>query len=117
MELAALEKALPDHAVRPVTMDDVPALTDLVARLTTVVLGEPDVTEAEIRDDLNGTHFDLEADTFIALGDDGIQRSQIVGIRDGAGLGVQFGFVVVFGIGLVGHLSCPSSMRPSTRAV
>lgn len=71
VDLAGLQKVLPDHDVRPLTLDDVPAMVDLVARLTTVVLGEPDVTEAEIRDDLGGPHFDLAADTFIALGQDG----------------------------------------------
>ena len=71
MDLAGLQKVLPDHEIRPLTLDDVPAMVDLVARLTTVVLGEPDVTEAEIRDDLGGPHFDLEADTFIAVSRDG----------------------------------------------
>jgi ribosomal protein S18 acetylase RimI-like enzyme len=71
MDLTGLKKVLPDHDVRPLTLDDVPAMVDLVARLTTVVLGEPDVTEAEIRDDLSGPHFDLEADSFIALDQEG----------------------------------------------
>jgi ribosomal protein S18 acetylase RimI-like enzyme len=71
MDLTGLQRVLPDHDVRPLTFDDVPAMVDLVARLTTVILGEPDVTEAEIRDDLSGPHFDIEADTFIALGPEG----------------------------------------------
>lgn len=71
MEFAALEKVLPDHEIRPVTMDDVPALVDLVTRITTVVLGEPDVSESEMRDDLIGPHFELSTDTFLALAPDG----------------------------------------------
>jgi ribosomal protein S18 acetylase RimI-like enzyme len=62
-----IQTELPDHEVRAVTFDDVPALIDLLVRLTTVVLGEPDVTESEVRDDLVGPHFDLATDTFIAL--------------------------------------------------
>jgi ribosomal protein S18 acetylase RimI-like enzyme len=71
MDYSGLHRVLPDHVVRAVTMDDVPALVDLVARLTYAVLGEPDVTEAEVRDDLIGPHFDLTTDTFIAFAPDG----------------------------------------------
>ena len=71
MEFAALEKALPDHEIRPISLDDIPALADLVGRLTTVVLGEPDVSEAELRDDLIGPHFELSTDTFVAVAPDG----------------------------------------------
>lgn len=71
MEFAGIQKLLPDHTVRAVTMDDVPAMLDLVERLTTTVLGEPDANESEIRDDLTGAHFDLAEDTFIAIAHDG----------------------------------------------
>ena len=71
METSGVRALLPDHDVRPVEMTDVPILVDLVARMTTEVLGEPDANEAEIRDDLTGSHFILEADTFIAVAPDG----------------------------------------------
>ena len=71
MDFAGIQKVLPDHTVRAVSMDDVPALLNLVERLTTAVLGEPEVSEAEMRDDLTGAHFDLGADTFIAVAPDG----------------------------------------------
>ena len=48
-------------------ISDVPALYDLVDRITTHVLGESDANEAEIRDDLTGAHFDLVTDTFVAV--------------------------------------------------
>lgn len=87
MEFAALEKALPDHQIRAISLDDVPLLADLVTRLTTVVLGEPDVSEAEIRDDLTGPHFDLSTDTFLAIGPDGRATAYGQGYdeRDGSG--------------------------------
>jgi len=87
MEFAALEKALPDHQIRPISLDDVPALADLVARLTTVVLGEPDVSEAELRDDLIGPHFELSTDTFVAVAPDGSVTAYGQGYdeRDGSG--------------------------------
>lgn len=87
MELADLEKVLPDHEIRPISLDDVPALVDLVGRLTTVVLGEPDVSEAEIRDDLIGPHFDLSTDTFVAVAPDSrvIAYGQGYDERDGSG--------------------------------
>ncbi len=71
MDLTGIKAVLPDHEVRPVVMSDVPAIVDLVERITTHVLGESDANEAEIRDDLTGAHFDLAADTFIALSPDG----------------------------------------------
>lgn len=71
MDLAGIRSALPDHEVRPVVMSDVPAIYDLFDRITTHVLGQSDANEAEIRDDLTGSHFDLAADTFIAIAPDG----------------------------------------------
>ena len=71
MDLTGIKSVLPDHDVRPVAMSDVPAIYDLVDRITTRVLGESDANEAEIRDDLTGSHFDLAADTFIAVAPDG----------------------------------------------
>ena len=60
----------------------------------------------------------------VALGDDGVQRGQVVArMRIQAMLGVGFGLIGVqlgeiFVVkGLVAHLSFPSSIRPSTRAV
>jgi len=87
MEFAALEKVLPDHEIRSISLDDVPAMVDLVARLTTVVLGEPDGTESEVRDDLTGPNFDLSADTFIAVAPDGRVTAYGQGYdeRDGSG--------------------------------
>ena len=87
MDLAGLKKVLPEHDVRPLTLDDVPAMVDLVARLTTVILGEPDVTEAEIRDDLSGPHFDLETDTFIALDKEGLATAYGQGDDEHTGAG------------------------------
>jgi ribosomal protein S18 acetylase RimI-like enzyme len=71
MDFVGIQGVLPDHTVRAVTMDDVPALLDLVERLTSAVLGEPEVSESEMRDDLTGAHFDLARDTFIAVAPDG----------------------------------------------
>lgn len=71
MDLTGIQKVLPDHTVRAVSMDDVPALLDLIERLTTVVLGEPEVSESEMLDDLSGAHFDLDLDTFVAFARDG----------------------------------------------
>ncbi|MCZ3389236.1 MAG: GNAT family N-acetyltransferase [Actinomycetia bacterium] len=87
MEFAALEKVLPDHEIRPISLDDVPALVDLVTRLTTVVLGEPDVSEAELRDDLIGPHYELGTDTFVAVAPDGRVTAYGQGYdeRDGSG--------------------------------
>jgi GNAT superfamily N-acetyltransferase len=87
MDLAGIASALPEHEVRPVVMSDVPAIVDLVGRLTTVVLGEPDGTESEVRDDLTGPNFDLSADTFIALAPDGRVTAYGQGYdeRDGSG--------------------------------
>ncbi len=87
MDLAGISKVLPDHTVRPVTMEDIPALLDLVERLTTVVLGEPDVSESEMRDDLTGAHFDLTADTFIALAPDGRATAYGQGYDERSGTG------------------------------
>ena len=87
MDNAGIQKALPDHTVRAVSMDDVPALLDLVERLTTVVLGEPDASEAEMRDDLTGAHFDLGADTFIAVAPDGRATAYGQGYDERTGTG------------------------------
>lgn len=85
MELSRLRHALPDHDVRAVTMDDVPALVDLLVRVTTDVLGEPDVSEAEMRDDLIGPHFTLGTDTFIALAANGRATAYGQGYDDHSG--------------------------------
>lgn len=71
MDFDGIQGVLPDHTVRSVSMDDIPALIDLIARLTTVVLGEPEASESEMRDDLTGAHFELDSDTFIAIAPDG----------------------------------------------
>lgn len=52
-------------------MDDVPALTALIGRVTTALLGYPDASEAEVRDDLTGARFDIARDTIVAVGEDG----------------------------------------------
>jgi ribosomal protein S18 acetylase RimI-like enzyme len=52
-------------------MDDVPLLTALIARVTTALLGYPDASEAEVRDDLTGTRFDINRDTIVAVQPDG----------------------------------------------
>ena len=67
MEFTGLADVLPDHALRPVSMDDVPLLYDLVSRINMTDLGRVDTTEAELRDDLGGPHFELEADTLLAI--------------------------------------------------
>jgi mycothiol synthase len=87
MEIHGIQRVLPDHTVRPVSMDDIPALLDLVARLTTVVLGEPEVSESEMRDDLTGAHFDLAADTFIAIAPDGRATAYGQGYDERTGTG------------------------------
>lgn len=87
MDLVGLKSVLPDHDVRPISLDDVSAIVDLVARLTTAVLGGPDASEAEIRDDLTGPHFELSTDTFIAVAPDGRVTAYGQGYdeRDGSG--------------------------------
>ena len=87
MDLSGLQRALPGHVVRPVTMEDVPAIVDLTIQLTTALLGEPDATEAEIRDDLTGPHFDLARDTFIALTPDGRAVAYGQGYDEHSGVG------------------------------
>jgi mycothiol synthase len=52
-------------------MDDVPALTALIGRVTTALLGYPDASEAEVRDDLTGARFDIARDTIVAVWQDG----------------------------------------------
>ncbi len=87
MDLTGIQGVLPDHTVRAVSMDDVPALLNLVERLTTVVLGEPDASEAEMRDDLTGAHFDLAKDTFIAVAPDGRATAYGQGYDERTGTG------------------------------
>ncbi|HEX5018404.1 MAG TPA: GNAT family N-acetyltransferase [Actinomycetes bacterium] len=71
MDSAGVAAVLPGHDVRPVQMSDVPALYDLVVRMNMADLGRVDSTEAEIRDDLTGPHFSLDADTVVAIAPDG----------------------------------------------
>jgi ribosomal protein S18 acetylase RimI-like enzyme len=52
-------------------MDDVPAITAHIGRVTTALLGYPDASEAEVRDDLTGLRFDITRDTIVALRADG----------------------------------------------
>jgi mycothiol synthase len=52
-------------------MDDVPALTALIGRVTTALLGYPDASPAEVRDDLTGARFDIARDTIVAVREDG----------------------------------------------
>ena len=87
MDIAGIQRVLPDHTVRAVTMNDVPVLLDLVERITTVVLGEPEASESEMRDDLTGAHFDLAADTFMAVAPDGRATVYGQGYDDRSGTG------------------------------
>ena len=87
MELSGIQQVLPGCEVRAVTMEDVPAIVELVARLTTEVLGESDANEAEIRDDLTGPHFDIAADTFIALSPNGEVVAYGMGQDEHSGVG------------------------------
>ena len=71
MDPTMLQAVLPDHEVRAVTMSDVPALHALVERVNVATLGRVDTSEAELRDDLTGPHFDLSLDTVMARATDG----------------------------------------------
>ena len=62
-----VQAVLPDHTVRAVAMSDVPELHALVERVNVATLGRVDTSEAELRDDLTGPHFDLSLDTVIAV--------------------------------------------------
>jgi ribosomal protein S18 acetylase RimI-like enzyme len=66
-----LSGVLPDHEVRAATFDDVPAITAHIGRVTTALLGYPDASEAEVRDDLTGLRFDIARDTVVAVRADG----------------------------------------------
>jgi ribosomal protein S18 acetylase RimI-like enzyme len=87
MDLRPIQQSLPGCVVRPVQPGDVPTILDLTLRLTTAVLGEPDATEAEIRDDLAGPHFDIATDTYIALAPDGRAVSYGQGYDEHSGSG------------------------------
>lgn len=71
MDHTALQAVLPDCQVRAATLDDVPAMTALIGRITTVLLGFADASDSELRDDLTGVRFDIERDTILALDADG----------------------------------------------
>lgn len=69
--LAPVAALLPGCQVRAVTMDDVPALTALMGRVSVAAIGYPDTSEDEVRDELVGPRFDLSRDTAVALDDSG----------------------------------------------
>jgi GNAT superfamily N-acetyltransferase len=70
MDPTLLQAVLPDHTVRAVAMSDVPELHALVERVNLATLGRVDTSEAELRDDLTGPHFDVSIDTLMALAPD-----------------------------------------------
>ena len=57
--------------VAPVSMDDVPALTDLMCRVSIDAIGASDATADEVRDDLVGPRFEIAEDTVLVTMDDG----------------------------------------------
>lgn len=72
MDHTGLQRLLPSCDVRAAAMDDVPALTALIGRVTTALLGYPDASEAEVRDDLAGARFDIARDTIVAVSTDDV---------------------------------------------
>jgi GNAT superfamily N-acetyltransferase len=66
-----LEGVIAGSTVAPVSMDDVPALTELMCRVSVAVIGEPDTTADEVRDDLIGPRFDISQDTVLVTMSDG----------------------------------------------
>jgi GNAT superfamily N-acetyltransferase len=87
MDLAALRALLPEHDVRAVTTADVPSVYDLVQRVNVATLGHVDTSEAELRDDLTGPHFDLALDTVLVLGSDGQALAYGQGHDEHSGIG------------------------------
>ncbi|MFL6287009.1 MAG: GNAT family N-acetyltransferase [Actinomycetes bacterium] len=79
MNLTSLQVLLPDHMVRPAAMSDVPELHALVERVNMATLGRVDTSEAELRDDLTGPHFDMSLDTVVAVN----PHSQVVAYGQG----------------------------------
>jgi len=68
---APLVGVIADSTVAPVSMDDVPALTELMCRVSVAAIGEPDTTPDEVRDDLIGPRFDITKDTALVTMTDG----------------------------------------------
>ena len=68
---APLQGVIADSTVAPVSMDDVPALTELMCRVSVAIIGEPDTTPDEVRDDLIGSRFDITQDTALVTMNDG----------------------------------------------
>lgn len=68
---APLEGVIADSTVAPVSMDDIPALTELMCRVSVAAIGEPDTTPDEVRDDLIGPRFDISQDTVLVTMNDG----------------------------------------------
>ena len=66
-----LARVIPGTITRPVSMDDIPRLTELMQRVSTSVIGEPDATETEVRDDLMGLRFDIATDTALVVNERG----------------------------------------------
>ena len=66
-----LAGVIADSTVAPVSMDDVPALTDLMCRVSVAAIGEPDTTADEVRDELIGPRFDITQDTALVTMNDG----------------------------------------------
>jgi ribosomal protein S18 acetylase RimI-like enzyme len=71
MDFADLQLVLPGFEVRAARLDDVLAITALIARVTTAAVGKPDATETEVRDDLNSPRFDIDQDSILAIRSDG----------------------------------------------
>ncbi|SDT76441.1 GNAT family N-acetyltransferase [Actinoplanes derwentensis] len=53
------------------TLDDVPAILELVHASDVAAVGEPDYTADDVRDDLTTPHTDLDRDCWLALDDSG----------------------------------------------
>jgi GNAT superfamily N-acetyltransferase len=87
MDLTALRAQMPDHDVRAVTAADVPAVYELVQRVNIATLGHIDTSEAELRDDLTGLHFDLAVDTVLVRARDGQVLAYGQGHDEHSGIG------------------------------
>ena len=59
------------HTIRRPTAGDVPAIFELVSTHNIEIIGEPDITLADIRDELAEPGLDLDKDVWLAWGPDG----------------------------------------------
>ena len=65
-----LRGLIPNSTVRPASLADVPAVTALMQQVATDMIGEPDATPSEVRDDLIMPRFEMSTDTALVIADE-----------------------------------------------